>query len=132
VFLNLNAPIHLTTRLMPNLRTRERATVVMVSSGLAIAPRAGGSVYCATKAGLKAYTQALRHQFKGTGLHFLEALPPMVETRMTDGRGGKKMPADECARQIIAGIEGNADEVKVLKLVHSISPALARRIMITF
>lgn len=137
VFVNLNAPIHLTTRLMPNLKTPGRATVVMVSSGLAIAPRAGGSVYCATKAALKAYTQALRYQFRDTGLHFLEALPPMVDTRMTEGRRNKKMSPEECARQIIAGIERDADEVNVgmvrmLKLVHSISPALARRIMITY
>jgi uncharacterized oxidoreductase len=43
----------------------------------------------------------------------------------------------ECARQIIAAIEGNKTEanvgiVKVLQLVNSISPALARAVMIRF
>ena len=44
IFLNLNAPIHLITRLMPVLRSRPEAQIVNVTSGLAIAPRAGGPV----------------------------------------------------------------------------------------
>jgi uncharacterized oxidoreductase len=47
------------------------------------------------------------------------------------------MPPKECARQIVAAIEGNKAEanvgiVKVLQLVHSLSPALARAVMIRF
>lgn len=137
IFLNLNAPIHLIAALMPVLKARPEAAIVNVTSGLAIAPRAGGPVYCATKAALRSYTQALRHQLKDTPIHVIEALPPVVETKLTAGRGNRKMPPAECARQIIAAIETNADEanigmVKLLQLVHSISPALARRIMIRF
>ena len=137
IFLNLNAPIHLITALMPVLKARGEAMIVNVTSGLAIAPRAGGPVYCATKAALRSYSQALRAQLKGTGVHVLEALPPVVETKLTAGRGNNKMAPDECARQIVAGIESNADEanvgmVKLLQVVHSISPSLARSIMLKF
>jgi uncharacterized oxidoreductase len=135
LFLNFSAPMRLIVGLMPVLRARPEALVVNVTSGLAIAPRAGGPIYCATKAALRSYTQALRHQFKGTGVGFLEALPPVVETKLTAGRGNRKMAPDECARQIVTAMERGAPEanvgmVKVLQLVHSISPALARRIMI--
>jgi uncharacterized oxidoreductase len=137
VYLNFNAPVRLITALMPVLKGRSEAMIVNVTSGLAIAPRAGGPVYCATKAALRSYSQALRVQLKGTGVHVLEALPPVVETKLTAGRGSKKMAPDECARQIVAGIESNANEVnvglvKLLQLVHSISPALARSIMLRF
>lgn len=137
IFLNLDAPIHLICALMPMFKSRPEAMIVNVTSGLAIAPRAGGPVYCATKAGLRSYTQALRAQLKDTKVHVLEALPPVVETKMTAGRGSRKMPPAECARQFVAAIESNADEanvglVKLLQLVHSISPALARRIMLRF
>ena len=137
IFLNLNAPIHLITALMPVLKSRPEAMIVNVTSGLAIAPRAGGPVYCATKAALRSYSQALRAQLKDTSVHVLEALPPVVETKLTAGRGSRKMAPDECARQIVSGMESNADEanvgmVKVLQLVHSISPALARSIMLRF
>lgn len=134
---NLDAPIALCTRLLPALRTQPEAAIVNVTSGLAIAPRAGGSIYCATKAGLRSYTQAIRHLLKDSNVRVIEALPPVVETNMTAGRSGKKMSAHDCAAEIVRGIrtgksEVNAGMVKILQLVHSISPALARRIMIQF
>lgn len=137
IFLNLNAPIHLITGLMPVLKARPEAMIVNVTSGLAIAPRAGGPIYCATKAGLRSYTQALRAQLAGTGIHVIEALPPVVETKMTAGRGSRKMSASDCASAFVRAMESNADEanvgqVKLLKLVYSLSPALARRIMLRF
>jgi len=137
VFLNLNAPIRLIAALMPMLKSRPEAMIVNVTSGLAIAPRSGGPVYCATKAALRSYGQAIRHQLRGTRVHLLEALPPVVETKMTAARTQRKMPPEECARQIIRGMERGADQVnvgivKLLSAVHSLSPALARRIMINF
>jgi uncharacterized oxidoreductase len=137
LFLNVNAPVHLITRLMPVLKSRPEAMIVNVTSGLAIAPRAGGPIYCATKAALRSYTQALRVQLADTNIHVMEGLPPVVETKMTAGRGNKKMSAADCAAAFVRGMESNADEVnvglvKLLQLVHSISPALARKIMIRF
>ncbi|KQZ61882.1 short-chain dehydrogenase [Sphingopyxis sp. Root1497] len=134
---NLDAPIALCTRLLPVLRAQPEAAIINVTSGLAIAPRAGGSIYCATKAGLRSYTQAIRHLLKDSNVHVIEALPPVVETNMTAGRSGKKMSAHDCAAEIVAGIrsnkrEVNAGMVKLLQTLHSISPALARRIMIRF
>lgn len=134
---NLNAPIHLITGLMPVLRARPEAMIVNVTSGLAIAPRAGGPIYCATKAGLRSYTLALREQMKGSRVHVLEVLPPVVETKLTAGRGSRKMSPQACAAEIVQAIKGNAKEAnvgmtKILRLVESISPALARKIMIRF
>ncbi len=137
IWLNLNAPIHLTARLLDQLKARPEAMIVNVTSGLAIAPSAGGSVYCATKAGLRSYTQAIRAQLSGTNVHVMEALPPLVDTQMTAGHGSKKMSPADCAAQIISAMERNKTEanvgmVKVLQLVNSLSPALARRIMLRF
>ena len=137
IALNVNAPIHLITRLMDRLKARPEAMIVNVTSGLAIAPRAGGPIYCATKAALRSYTLALREQLKGTRIHVLEVLPPVVETKMTAGRGSKKMSPQDCAAQIVDAMETNAKEAnvgmtKLLRMVESISPALARRIMIRF
>jgi uncharacterized oxidoreductase len=137
IFLNLNAPLHLIGELLPALLTRPEAAIVNVTSGLAIAPRAGGPVYCASKAGLRSFTQSLRHNLRNTKVRVIEALPPVVDTAMTAGRPSKKMPPAECAAQIIDAIESDKSEanvgiVKLLQIVHSISPALARRVMINF
>ena len=134
---NLNAPIRLITALVPRMTGLDRATIVNVTSGLAIAPRAGSPVYCATKAGLRSYTQAIRAQLKDKGIHVIEALPPVVDTQMTAGRGGRKMSAEDCAAAIVHAIETDRDEanigmVKILKRVHSVSPAMARNIMLRF
>lgn len=137
LWLNIHAPIRLIGCLMPSLRARPEAMIVNVTSGLAIAPNAGAPVYCASKAAMRSYTQALRAQLKGTRIHVLEALPPVVETQMTNHRDGKKLSPEECARQIIAAMERGANEanvgmVKFLQAVYSLSPALARRIMLQF
>jgi uncharacterized oxidoreductase len=136
-FLNLHAPTQLIARLLPVLKARGEAMIVNVTSGLALAPNGRSPVYCASKAGLRSYTLAVREQLKGTGVKVVEALPPLVDTQMTAGRGKNKMSPAECARQIVAGMEGgketiNVGMVKFLQLVHSLSPALARSIMIRF
>jgi uncharacterized oxidoreductase len=137
IYANLNAPIRLTAALMPMLRSRPEAVIVNVTSGLAIAPRAGGPVYCATKAGLRSYTQAIRAQMADTNVRVIEALPPVVETQMTAARTGNKMKPEECARQIMHAIEhdrpeANVGMVKLLQAVNSLSPSLARKIMLRF
>lgn len=134
---NFYAPIAVITRLLPQLKAQGEAMIVNVTSGLAIAPRAGGPIYCATKAALRSYTQAIRYQLKDSGVKVMEALPPLVETNMTAGRGGKMMTASDCAAEIVRGIKADSTEVavgqtKILRLVHSMSPALARRIMIQY
>lgn len=137
IFLNLHAPIHLVARLLPALRARPEAMIVNVTSGLAVAPNARSPVYCATKAGLRSFTMALRAQLKDTKVHVLELLPPVVETRMTAGNKHKKMPAAECARQAVAAMEADRDEanvgaVRALRTLYSVSPALARRFMLRY
>jgi uncharacterized oxidoreductase len=137
IFLNLNAPVRLAALLVPHLRTRPQAALVNVTSGLAIAPRSGGPVYCATKAGLRSFTKAIRYQLRDTNIRVIEALPPVVDTAMTAARTGRKMSPQECARQIVDAIardrnEANVGMVKILKAVFSVSPRLAEAIMIRF
>jgi uncharacterized oxidoreductase len=137
IFLNLNAPMHLMGLFLDRLKARPEAAIVNVTSGLAIAPRAGGPVYCATKAGLRSFTQAMRYNLRDTKIHVIEALPPVVETALTAANLRKKMSAEACARQIIVAIErdhaeANIGEVKLLRAAYSVSPALARSIMIKY
>ncbi len=137
IYANLDAPIRLITALVPMLGRRPEAAIVNVTSGLAIAPRAGSPVYCATKAGLRSYTMALRAQLADTNILVVEALPPVVDTQMTARLNGNKMPPQECAAQIVDAIESdspeaNVGQVKLLRWAYSISPAIARRVMLRF
>jgi uncharacterized oxidoreductase len=137
IYANLSAPIRLTTALVPMLGHRPEAAIVIVTSGLAIAPAARQPVYCATKSGLRAYSLTLREQLKDTNIHVIEALPPVVDTQMNADNPMSKMPAAECAAQIMDAIESGADEanigqVRLLRWAYSLSPALARRITLRF
>ena len=135
-FLNFSAPMHMIAHLLPGLKA-QHGTIVNVTSGLAIAPTSANALYCATKAGLRSFTMGLRAELKPLGVHVIEALPPVVDTAMTvDVKRGKLAP-EACAAQIVAAIEGDHDEanigqVKLLRLVYSISPALVRRIMLKY
>jgi uncharacterized oxidoreductase len=136
IFLNLNAPIRLIAILLPILRARPEAVIVNVTSGLAIAPGASTPVYSGTKAGLRSFTLALRAQLKDSLVQVIEALPPLVDTTLTTSIASKsKMPPTICAAAIVEAIESGLDEVNIgdvrmLRRIYSLSPALARRIMI--
>lgn len=137
IYANLNAPIRLTVGLMGHLKARPEAIIVNVTSGLAIAPAARQPVYCATKAGLRFYSLTLREQLKDTNIRVIEALPPVVDTQMNDGNPMKKMPASECAAQIVDAIISGKTEVnigmtKALRVAEAISPALARSVTLKF
>ena len=101
--INLDAPVHLTARLLPHLLARPRAAVVNVTSGLAFVPLAGMAVYCATKAALHSYTLSLRHQLAGTGVRVVEAIPPAVDTDLGGpGLHTFGVPLDEFADAVVA------------------------------
>ncbi|MEL7447098.1 MAG: SDR family NAD(P)-dependent oxidoreductase [Pseudomonadota bacterium] len=137
IYANLSAPIRLIAGFMDSLKARPAAAIVNVTSGLAIAPAARQPVYCATKAGLRFYTLTLREQLKDTNVRVVEALPPVVDTQMNDGKEAKKMPPEECARQIVEAVEKDRDEAnvgmtKALRIAESISPALAKSLTLRF
>ena len=137
IFLNFNAPIRLIAGLLDGLRARPEAMIVNVTSGLAIAPSAKSPLYCGTKAGLRSFTMALRAQLAGTKVRVVEALPPVVETRMTEANPHRKMPAPECGRQIVAAMaadrkQANVGMTALLNAVYNLSPPIARRVMLRY
>ena len=111
--------------------------IVNVTSGLAIAPSVAGATYCATKAALRSYTQSLRVQMKDFNIHVLEVLPPLVDTLMTAEYDAKKMSVEDCAATILSAMERDKNEANVgivgtLRIVNSISPKIAEKIMLSF
>lgn len=135
VYTNFQAPVRLIAGLMPILRDRKEATILNVTSGLALAPAAGTPLYCGTKSALRFYTMGLREQVKDYGIHVVEALPPVVDTQAHAGKTIEKMPPEECARQILVAVERGRNEanvgmVKMVRLLESISPAFMRRMVL--
>jgi uncharacterized oxidoreductase len=136
VALNFTAPMLLSGFLLPVLAQQESAIIINVTSGLVIAPKQSSPAYCASKAALSSFTRSLRYQCEAAApnVRVLEALPPMVATPMTEGRGRGKISAEACAAAIITGAErglavNDIGKTKLLRAIHQLSPALACRIM---
>ena len=135
IYSNLSAPIRLITGFLPLLKAHGSAMIVNVTSGLALTPSAGGSVYSATKAGLRSFTLSLRKQLEGTSITVIEILPPMVSTQMTEGQEGTKISSEECAGSIMGAILKDKEvlyvgQTRLLKWIQRISPGLARWILL--
>jgi uncharacterized oxidoreductase len=106
----------------------------LINSGLAIAPKTGSAVYCATKAALASFGRSIGYQLASRRVLVTQAYLPLVDTALSAGRGRGKMSAATAAREIIAGMEAeirdhHIGQVRWLWRVFRVSPALARRIM---
>lgn len=81
IAINLEAPMHLCALFVPILLNKS-STIINVSSGLALTPACFAPVYCATKAGLHAYTRVLRKELESTSVEVMEIIPPAVNTQL--------------------------------------------------
>lgn len=133
---NFAAVVALSVGLLPLLRRQPSAAILNVTSGLALAPKTSSPVYCSTKAGVRSFSRSLRYQCEASLPHVrvIEALPPIVDTQMTAGRGRGKISAEACAAEIVAGVQLGRTEIyvgktKLLRAVMRIAPALGYRIM---
>lgn len=136
--INLNAPISLTAQLLPLLANQADSAVVNLTSGLALAPKKSAAVYCASKAGLRTFTKALRYQLEDAklGVRVVEVMLPLVATPMTEGRGNPrlKLRPERVAREVLAGLEVDRKEIRVggakaFGWLHRLAPGVAERLL---
>lgn len=134
--INLEAPVALSLGLMPLLALQQRGAIVNISSGLAIAPKRTAPVYSATKAGLSAFSRALRYRCEDAAPHVSvhDVIMAFVDTAMTAGRGTRKMHPADAARAVISGLERDRPRIfvgkaRILAMLDRISPSLAGRIL---
>jgi len=130
IAVNLAAPLCLAHGLLPHMR-RPGGTIVNVTSILSRHPKASAPVYCATKAGLATFTDALRLQLAPLGIHVAEAIPPMVATEMTAGRGGgAKLSPEAMAKAIVEGVARGSKRIapgfsRPFLMIDRIAPEIA-------
>lgn len=134
LLVNLLAPLQLCHQFIPLLRLQSAAAIVNVTSAVAQSPKQSAPVYSATKAALKNFTQALRYQLEGSSIQVFELVPPLVDTAMTQGRGGWKIHPDVVAQALMHGLEHNHEHIPVGMMqmqewLHRFSPGLVARLL---
>lgn len=145
IALNLQAPIHLTALFIPHLLRQadqgRSPAIINVTSGLGYVALAATPIYGATKVGLQAFTQALRHQLRRKGIEVVDLAPPAVDTPLLKGAlgptGGAGPPAitpERFAKEALRALEKGRSEVRIggaqmLYVLHRLAPRLAFRLL---
>jgi uncharacterized oxidoreductase len=115
--INLEAPIVLCGLFIPYLTGKKEAAIINVSSGLGFVPAARMPVYSATKAGLHAFSMALRHQLKNQGIKVFEVVPPAVDTELNaEGRAKRgnfkaNLEPEEFVAAVMKGFQNDVFEI---------------------
>ena len=117
IAVNLEAPILLAGLFVPYLTGKNDAAIINVSSGLGFIPVARAPVYSATKAGLHAFSMALRFQLVKKGIKVFEVVPPWVDTDLNaEGRAKRgnvkaNVTPDEFVAAVMKGFENDVYEI---------------------
>ena len=135
--IDLSGPIRMVMQFLPHLLKQPNGAIVNVSSGLAFVPFAISPVYSAAKAGIRAFTRALRVQLKGTSIKVFELAPPGVDTPLNDKfkedlGGAKLMDLATLGAAAIDGMRNDRYEIRpglanVLKIMSRVAPELILR-----
>jgi uncharacterized oxidoreductase len=115
--INLSGTIQMVQQFLPHLLTKRSAAIVNVSSAIAFMPYSIAPVYSASKAGVRAYTKALRLQLEDTNVKVFEMIPPGVNTNLQNDWKLKPNPrmmmdADKLVKVVVQGLLKNKKELK--------------------
>ena len=115
--INLESPIILSGLFIPHLTGKKEAAIINVSSGLGFIPAARMPVYSASKAGIHAFSMALRQQLLKSGIKVFEVVPPAVETGLNpEGRAKRgnfkvDLMPDEFVAAVMKGFKNDIFEI---------------------
>ncbi|HKU85572.1 MAG TPA: SDR family oxidoreductase [Casimicrobiaceae bacterium] len=138
---NLIAPIQLVRALLPELRKQPQARILNVGSALGRLGMPGFAVYCASKFGLRGFTEALRRELSGTNVRVQYIAPRTTRTAFNDARvdafnratGTRSDPPHAVAYAIVRTLRDGAAEralgfpEKLAARVNGVAPRLLDR-----
>jgi uncharacterized oxidoreductase len=132
--INLTGTVQMVHQFLPHLLQQNESAVVNVSSGIAFMPYSLAPVYSATKAGVRAYTQALRLQLRDTGVKVFEMIPPGVNTNLQNDwviqpKPSQMMDVDKMVKVVVRSLKNDTLEIKpfvinILKAMSRIAPGM--------
>jgi uncharacterized oxidoreductase len=113
---NVMGPLRLLSAFVEHLRTRPKAALLTVSSGLAHVPLAITPTYNGTKAFVHRFTETLRLQLADTSVQVIEIVPPAVRTELTPGQSEREgyLPLDDYADEVMDLLRDRPDAPEIL------------------
>ncbi len=145
---NFYGTLYMTGAFLPHLLDRPEAHIVNVASMGAFVPVPGQTIYGASKAAVKLFTEGLHSELMGTRVSVTLAIPGATTTNIALNSGVmtreqqenadtkyKTTPADEVARTFVDGMEANkyrvlsGSDTKTMDFLHRLMPKRAASII---
>lgn len=132
VSVNLTGCINMTYAFLPHLKQRPRAHLCNVASMGGFIPFPGQTMYSASKAAVKLMSEGIYAECLDSAVEVSVVMPGAVATNITENSGVEApemsgdaaamsaLPAEEAARQIIAGVEAGKLHILVGKDANSL------------
>ncbi|MFE5286018.1 SDR family oxidoreductase [Nocardia sp. NPDC056611] len=139
---NLMGPIIGSKLALQRMLPRGTGHLVNIASAAGRVPQPGSAVYTATKYGVVGLTEALRLEYRDSGVRFSVVHPGQVQTRMIEGTGRasrllRVISPDDCARAVVDAVRHNrfevwapADQRIGVQLGHMVPRALREKVML--
>ena len=129
---NLRAPIVLARALSAGMLARGHGHLVFVSSLSGKAASARGSIYSATKFGLRGFALGLREDLRGSGVGVSTVFPGFISEAGMFHESGAQLPGyvamktpEDVAAAVLKAIECNRSEIDVAPLALRLGTAAA-------
>ena len=143
---NFYGPLQMVKAFLPGLLKRPEAHILNVSSMGAYAPVPGQSVYGASKAAVKLFTEGLRSELMGTSVGVTVVFPGAIATNIAENSGmhmeapadmktPKTTPAPVAAMAMVDAIENNnpriciGSDAKLMDRLSRLNPVMAANII---
>ncbi|KAB8188081.1 SDR family oxidoreductase [Microbispora catharanthi] len=112
---NLLGTIRVIDAFTPHLVGRGAGSIITVTSGIGFLPFPVMPTYAASKAGVHAYSEALRAQLDGTGVEVSELVPPAVATTPEQAqRNPRALDLAEFATEVMDLLQTNPTPHEIL------------------
>lgn len=109
---NLTGLIYITKHFLPLLKKSDEAVIMNISSGLGYIAMPFYSVYAATKAGVKHFSEAMRRELDDYPIHVMTVYPTSTDTPMMESANTGDMDSPQkVARASIEGLLNRDIEV---------------------
>lgn len=130
VGVNVLGLIHLTQAILPGMVSRGRGDVVNIGSIAGREPYPGGSIYCATKAAVAAFTKSLLKEMISTPVRVMQVDPGQVETEFSVVRmRGDKAKADAIYKGMTPLNPGDIAEIIVFACTRPANVVIAEQLV---
>lgn len=112
ISINLTGLILMTKHMIPLIKKSQDAAIINISSGLGYIAMPFYSVYAATKAGVRHFSEALRRELYEDPIHIMTIYPTATDTPMMESAKVEEMDSPaKVARESINGLINNDFEV---------------------